>query len=587
MSDRASPVPIATAAELWSRLVEAGVLLPRSYDEEIVTLLKSQLPGNGSLTSRMEVAGWTARDLLRAMSPLVDSFAVLMRDLLSLYSNIAATQATNNNLTVAFEFDEGDVFDQSLAQFRGAVAALDQAQAARGSFVLSPLRWNYPAANTRSPDYVDPRTLRDDDEGEWRFTLPAPPDAVDPAVTRGVSLVYAVLTAACNTMLDYGGTMHAVRNNASLWGSPTDEFAEHRALFFDFTDYHPEATIVQLRADVEYLESRGPDEVQRWLRGIEYWSASFWGSDVRDDAESALESVLSLPMWGKRHELYSAWVVCVIAKAFKERRLQFEVVHGRLSFPFRSTKIASFDDELGPVELWAEIRSDASGQLSHGRKRGVQPDYRFLRPGQQRFDTAMAIEVKQYRRPAAARHGDTARDYARALPHARVTIVAHGPIGSTAIGRVDEPDRPRVEFRENVRSLTSVESEALVSELQQAFPPVPAHVVAIELSQSSVETVEILIGTQRLELGGMTIPHGGTPLPAVGLSTEGEVVLKIVCHPERQHTVDQASLCVALTFGDGEKRRFEALQPNSTKVWHVGTLRAAYFLMSAETVESD
>lgn len=585
--DRISPVPIATATELWSRLVEVGVLRPQSYDADIVTLLKSQLPGSGSLAPRMAVVGWTARDLLRAMSPVVDSFAGLMRDLLSLYSDIAATKATNDNLTVAFEFDEGDVFDQSLAQFRGAVAALDQARAARGEFVLSPQRWNYPAANMNSPDYVEAGALRDDREGEWGFTLSAPPEAVDPALTRGVSLVYAVLTAACNTMLDYGGTMHAVHNNALLWGPRTDEFAAHRALFIDFTDYHPEVTILQLRADVEYLESRSTGEVQRWLRGIEEWCASFWDSDARDDAEAALESVLSLPMWGKRHELYSAWVVCVIAKAFKDRRLQFEVVDGTLKFPFKATKIASFEDELGPVELWAEVRSDASGDLTHGRKRGVQPDYRFLRPGQEPADTEMAVEVKQYRRAAAARHGDTARDYAQALPHARVTIVAHGPIGSTAIGRVGESDRSRVEFRENMRSLESVEAEGLVSELQQVFPPVPACIVAIEVARCSVEQVEILLGVQRRELVGLTNPRGSAPLPAIGSSTEEELVLEIVCHPERGHTIDQAGLRVALTFSDGEVRSFEALPPNFTKVWHIGTVRGASFLMSAETIESD
>lgn len=584
MNDGASPVPMSTAAEVWRRLVEDGVLLPRNYDEDIVVLLEGQLPGSGGLPVRMEVSGWTARDLLRAMSPVLDSFAGLMRDLLLLYTDIAASHATKENLTLSYEFDEGDVLDQSLAQFRSAVTTLDRAQAVRGSFVLSRERWNYPSANMRSLNITEAQTLRDEGEDGWGFTLPAPPEADDPAVARGVSLVYTVLTAACDRLRNYGATMDLVRSSLALGDSSKDELAEHQMLFYDFTDYFPEAVIVELRLDVDYLASKPSNDVDRWLRKVENWCSSFWETEACE-AESALESVLSLPMWGKRHELYSAWVVCVIAVAFRGQHLKFEVVNGRLSFPFRATKIASFKDRVGPVELWAEVRSPASGELAHGRKRGVQPDYRFLRPGQVSSDTDMAIEVKHYRRAAATRHGDTAKDYARALPRARVTIVAHGPIGNTAAGRVGVSDRFRVAFRENVRSLVSAESKAFIAELTEVFPPAP-YVQGIEVAQSYVDEAEVRLITQRQELGGGTILRRGTRIQAIESSTEAEVVLEIVCHPERRHTIDEARPRVALTFSDGVVRLFGAVQPNPSTSWHVGTLRGASFTLSANAVES-
>lgn len=584
MSDSASSIPMTAAAEVWRRLVEDGVLRPRSYDEDVVTLLDGQLPGSGALPMRMEVAGWTARDLLRAMSPAVDSFAGLMRDLLALYTGIAASHATKENLILSYEFDEGDVFDQSLAQFRSAVATLDGAQAMRGSFVLPPKPWNYPSSKMRSLGNAEAKTLRDEGEDGWDFTLPAPPETDDPMVARGVSLVYAVLTAACDTLRNYGATMHAVRNSPALWDRNKDELAEHQRLFFDFTDYFPEMVILKLHADVDDLASKSSNDACNWLREVENWCSSFWETESCD-AESALESVLSLPMWGKRHELYSAWVVCLIAEAFKGQHLQFEIVNGTLSFPFKATKIASFEDRVGSVELWAEVRSAASGELAHGRKQGVQPDYRFLRPSQAPSDTEMAVEVKHYRRAAATRHGDTARDYARALPRARVTVVAHGPIGSTAIGRVDGSDRSRVVFRENVRSLVSFESKAFITELTEVFPPAP-HVQDIEVVQSCVDEVEVRLITQQQEPGGGTILRRGTRIQALGSATEAEVVLEIVCHPERQHTIDEARPRVALTSSDGEVRRFEAAQPNPSTSWHVGTLRAGSFTMSVNAVES-
>ncbi|WP_196716807.1 hypothetical protein [Actinomyces trachealis] len=113
-----------------------------------------------------------------------------MRDLLSLYADIAASHATKEKLTISYEFDEGDVLDQSLAQFRSAVATLDRAQAARGSFVLSPQRWEYPLPKMWQLDNAEAHSLREGSADRWGFTLPAAPEAGDPAVARGVSLVY-------------------------------------------------------------------------------------------------------------------------------------------------------------------------------------------------------------------------------------------------------------------------------------------------------------------------------------------------------------------------------------------------------------
>lgn len=591
MSNSDSRVPMSTAAEVWSRLVEDGVLMPKGYDEDVVSLLDGQLPGSGSLPVRMEVAGWTARDLLRAMWPVVDSFAGLMRDLLSLYAGIAASHATSENLDIIYEFDESDVLDQSLADFRRAVATLDRAQAARGSFVVSPQRWRYPSVKMWQLDRADVYGLRRGGENAWGwdFALPAAPDADNPAVVRGVSLVCGILSIACSELRKSGATMAAVRDSLAFENRSNVEPAGDQTLFFDFTDYWPEIVIMKLRADVNYLASKPPRDVQVWLREVEDWCSSFWEIKEPSEAHSVLESVLSLPMWGKRHELYSAWVVCIISEAFNTQHLRFEVVNGRLNFPFKATKIATFDDQAGPVELWAEVRSAASGALAHGRKRGVQPDYRFLRPGQDPSGTEMAIEVKHYRRAAATRHGDTARDYARALPRARVAIVAHGPIGSTAIDRVSRPDRPRIAFRENVRSLSSAESREFIVELREIFPaPEPDRQVrVIEVTWNSVSEAEVQIITQLQEPSEGAILHRGASVQVPVAAAGAAVVVAIVCHPERRHTIDEAMPTVALTFTDGRVETLEPAQPNSTRRWDVGTLVAGSFIASSSAFQSE
>lgn len=585
MDSDATTVPKRTASELWQHFVDKGIFHPKTYDEDIVTLLDAQLPGTGSIRRRMRDAGWSAQDWLRAISPVLNSFSGLIGDLLSLYTEIGARQASEDNLVISYEFEDGNSFDQSLVQFKDAVAAVHHAQTTCGVFSAPDHAAHYfrlVSSHWHSFD-PPPSALRPDPE-QWNFTLPPPPETSDPAIARGVSLVYSVLTASCETLRSYGATMNAAHNNSWLHDSENNPLSSfHRGLYFAFTDYFPEVLISQLKVDVKSVSQKSSNDVNDWLHRIEKWSSVFWCVEA-GNAEDALESVLSLPMWGKRHELYSAWVVCVIAEAFSNQNLQFEVADGRLSFPFRSTRIATFEDRSGPITLWSEMRSEASGNLSHGRKHGVQPDYRFLRPEQKPSDSERVIEVKQYRRAAGSRHGNTAKDYAQALPRAKVSLVAHGPIGSSAITRVDEHNRSRVSFHENMRSLNSAESREFIEELRQEFPPA-VHLTNLRVIDTNVNCPEIRIIGRQMASGAETILDQGKTVHLPAPLREGEVFLEIVCHPEHNHTIDKAGLTILATYSDGTEARLIPISPNTSRTWHVGTIRYSTFSQTKRTVE--
>lgn len=578
MQTRSTSTGLSKGSVVWRKLIQDGVLHPNTYDSDIVELVEAQLSAGADIPSRMNAAGWTARDLLRTISPALNSFVGLMRDLLALYSQIEAKQATDENLIVLYEFEEGDVFDQSLESFRVAIETAEEALRARGRLKIPEDRWRWPTG-LQEEYRKEIHEMRIWDGKDWDFTLPPPPTSEIPLVAQGIAKVYEVLVAECEAMRQFAPTMNSARERQHGQSRTPDSLSN---IFIDFTDYFPEFSILRLTRDAEHLDTQPAEQIEKWSAEVDEWCASFWDEEVCDIG-SALQSALSLPSWGKRHELYSAWIVCPIAKALRDHELQFQVIDGQLKFPFKATQIASFKDDKGIVELWSEVRSEASGEMAHGRKNAIQPDYRFVRPSNASVGTEMVIEVKQYRKASGSNHGRTARDYARALPHAQVRIVAHGPVGRTAANYLNNHDRQRVVFYESVRSLGSPHSRALMEDIQIAFPG-PIVLRKFDLEWVEVWEIELLAGDAAVQVELSTIGSlRGKLTPSSG---ENEVYASIVCHPSRNHTISEASPSITLLYSNGASRSFIPSEGNDGRQWHIGTLLNGSFEPSSESLEA-
>lgn len=145
---------IITAGELWSRWVDLGVLRPNDYDNDIVNLVRNALgssqTNNVSLLGALDGAGWTARDLLRTIQPILASFSGMLTDLLRLYERIGATRADSDNLRIKYKFETGDRIDDVLAPFREHVKQVERVIAQMDSFQFPSFPvltvWNSPVS---------------------------------------------------------------------------------------------------------------------------------------------------------------------------------------------------------------------------------------------------------------------------------------------------------------------------------------------------------------------------------------------------------------------------------------------------------
>ncbi|MBM0237412.1 hypothetical protein JNW88_10045 [Micromonospora sp. ATA32] len=439
---------IDSAADLWRRLCGLGQLRPRDYDADIVQRVRTEfglVPGRDVAREldRLGVqAGALVRVLLRDLQPL----AMMMTDLLRLYERIAATSATSDNLRIVYEFSEGDQLDVLLSAFREQVRVTQTSiESVLRLEITHAQLWTFPFAypiGDLSPEleaWAAAYTA-----GSWPDDLPTPAPTGDPALDAAVTEAMTVLRA----YLDRARSLAPDR--PSLWPSESDPLPDDAELVrsSDAENWLPPRLIglhteVARAAEDRSHGTRIAARLRDWLDDLD------WRPVEVEVLREAVETMLALPIWGRRHEFYSAWLVTEFDKALPER-LTFRVQEGVLAFPFRATPVADMDSTAGPIELWAELRSPYHNPIATSRKNRIQPDYSFLAGSDPQPDTLLAVEAKQYLRPAAKNPGQALADYSGGLPKAVVILAAYGPVSRSAITYVPENRRHRAHVHEYV-----------------------------------------------------------------------------------------------------------------------------------------
>lgn len=197
----------------------------------------------------------------------------------------------------------------------------------------------------------------------------------------------------------------------------------------------------------------------------EYWTASTYAE---------LVEMLQLPTWKKRHELFSVWAGSVLLRTAEARNKDFRFLttDGVLSFAFGGSRLATYTRDEIQFDIWAELRSTLIGS-SAKRSKGIQPDFRILRPslaGSIGAQTHFVLECKHYLTPRVSNFSQAAQDYARSCPDARVLVVNHGPINANALQKSVEPSlRNQIQFLGSVTPANQDKATCLAQAIEQAL----------------------------------------------------------------------------------------------------------------------
>lgn len=157
-----------------------------------------------------------------------------------------------------------------------------------------------------------------------------------------------------------------------------------------------------------------------------------------------LEEALSLPIWERRHDLYSAWVGARIVQALGDDA----VVHssdGAIRYSFAGTHLASCrTNGGGPLHLWSELRSPLANPRGRHRLKAIQPDYSLQQePITYPNSSRLVVECKQYLKASSRGFADALSDYARGRPLAKIVLVNYGPADAGILDLVEETLRAR------------------------------------------------------------------------------------------------------------------------------------------------
>lgn len=144
---------------------------------------------------------------------------------------------------------------------------------------------------------------------------------------------------------------------------------------------------------------------------------------------------LQLPIWKKRHEVYSIWIFKQMIAKFPRENLLFNIENGVLAFPFSGACIAkvAFGDEI--FEFWTELRTKTSvTPVGSGRKEGIQPDYSIVYGrADNSEDSIVVVECKQYKKSNTKNFSNAIIDYANNRANAKVLLTDYGEINKEKV----------------------------------------------------------------------------------------------------------------------------------------------------------
>lgn len=419
----------------WARLRDAGELelddREADFDEKLKIAL---LPSAKTLDEALQAS--STDDLVRAFFDLVQPFAEMFRAILEFFEAAGAREGRAEwAIRIEGEYLDLKHFQTFLENWDAFECELDvPAIDSGGAWAVYRATQDLPGME-RVLDFLDKDSrsttgLKDVDawleayaRGEY---LPYPaslhPARVTPQLADATAIAMASVEIIRRTWANREKMIdeHRARGYESDRG---DGFSP-RTIAQHETDFRLGSSIVYIARYASLDESSRQVFAQKLAQQLGRYPRRKIGVRAK---QPALERILSLPLWRRRHELYAVWIATEIVNALDDHDCELHHEEGRITFAFRETVVATVHSSWPKVRLFAERRSPLNRPIGHGRTANVQPDYGLWRGIGDRETCGLVIEVKHCKRGSSSRFREVMVDYARAHREADVVLVNHGP----------------------------------------------------------------------------------------------------------------------------------------------------------------
>lgn len=469
---------------MWRAFIAEAGLKPKTYDSELEVVIRAKLglDGRGSTGQQLARLGVSVADLLNAVLEAIAPFARMLTDLLGLYAHIAATTGQRDNLRIAYDFSSSaPELDFDLGSFREWTNRWVSAVEPVPSMRATPRQlWALQQSLRTVDEEIRSASTAAESLGNfrawlsWPERLPPVPTSLTPALNDNLARAFEVADAVLQLSRQRSASPAALQYAPGVGpdfegaldpaGSPpAASSAQLLALHQD--DWL--STVVAHAYQSARLADRGQLAPNALGRISDALDALPQDDVLRERAIRDLLDVLSLPVWGRRHELYSAWLLSQIVDALGRSHVKVHVTEGRLQFSFAGTHVATVESGLGPLELWAELRHPYATPIGKGRRYGIQPDYTLSKPPITRDESAVVVvEAKQYKQGKRGAFLDALTDYVGGHARARVILANYGSMPLSVIREAPERAVPLGTVRPG-----SAACETFREEIRAAVPP--------------------------------------------------------------------------------------------------------------------
>jgi hypothetical protein len=458
--------PIRTGSGLWTQLVKKAALDLRRYDSAVEIDFRNSLslPKEGSIVTHLRRLRASTDAVLGGFFGSIQPFTRMFEDILSLVEEIGQSKG-KENLLIQFDFSEADKFKLDLDKFREQVERFRE--------LVRPIsidRWTYDrlwslwrAFGSYVSDPPNEQVKEWNEQysnGRWPEVDLDPPQFADSVLNEYVSRAWQVRRAMIEAARQISpspkglGSIGSVPNELVLVNGHVETGEGVRGFLAWLHSDHWATSIASKaykRAIEGQVDSNLSSDLTAQLRAVLDDPPPLH----RDEQvlERDIEELLSLPIWQRRYELYSIWVLTQIIDALGGTgKFQFHLEGDVFHLPFAAKLLAVLPGVVPEVRVWSEVRYRLKSPRGKSRKAGMQPDYSLVVDTAEPPAEAFAlIECKQYLRASARNFGAALIDYAAGQPKANVVLVNYGPAGTSVLNGIPAKLRSRMKIIGDLR----------------------------------------------------------------------------------------------------------------------------------------
>jgi hypothetical protein len=418
---------VKSGISLWQELLQSG-LTPKTksvrngYDAALVVELRDSLfPGSiRQLEQELMDAQTTTEEFLAAFFQVMQPFSMMLVDILAMFEE-ANAKYSDNNLRIEFKFDNATPeLATTLDAFREitkTVQKITKQTSLRHWNVNMLWQLNSIAEKCKNDLGISLNFTGKSSQIEaWNkqngkrtwLKFPGFSNVSNHKLSSVVSECELLINAAIDACMEAGPTYDTLAPKLD-WrefsddGLPTVENT-YKSLMKASHDYWANTFALNMEIIILYIESLpldSRDEKSRKAYDILY---DFLHSvpiiyKTIDEIESSFSSLINLPIWKRRHEVYAVWIGSRIMWSLASHCREWHIDEGVLRFPFLGAHLATIEASIGSVQFWTEMRTSLDGLLGVFGRKSIQPDFRLVSsPVHNSKSTILAVECKQFKR---------------------------------------------------------------------------------------------------------------------------------------------------------------------------------------------